>query len=93
MRRLDALHFFCEEPAPHSGLEYILQRFFSLMHFRNEFVFTEIFLKRGGKDSFRLCGRGLRVSVLWSSHGTMLQRVYLPIDELNQICNVFHVQK
>ena len=45
MRRLDAL-FFCGEPAPHSGLEYILQRFYSLMRFRNESVFTEIFLKR-----------------------------------------------
>ena len=28
--------FFCGEPVPHSGLEYVLQRFYSLMHFRNE---------------------------------------------------------
>ena len=37
--------FFCGEPAPHSGLEYILPCFYSLMRFRNESVFTEIFLK------------------------------------------------
>ena len=60
-RRLDALHFFCGEPVPHSGLEYILQRFDSSMRFSNESVFTEIFLKsiKGklrGKDCFCLCG-------------------------------------
>ena len=37
---------FCGEPAPHSGLEYVLQRFYSSMRFRNESVFMEIFLKR-----------------------------------------------
>ena len=35
--------FFDGEPAPHSGLEYVPQRFYSYMRFRNESVFTEIF--------------------------------------------------
>ena len=38
--------FFGGEPAPHRGLEYVLQRFYSSMRFRNESVFTRIFLKR-----------------------------------------------
>ena len=42
----DPADFFWGEPAPHSPLEYVLQRFYSLMCFRNKSVFTEIFLKR-----------------------------------------------
>ena len=58
--------FLCGEPAPHSGLEYILQCFYGSMCFHNESVFTEVFLKcikgkRRGKDSFR----GLSVVLHW----------------------------
>ena len=42
-RRLDALHFFSVE---NQRLEYLLQRFYSSMRFRNESVCTEIFLNR-----------------------------------------------
>ena len=38
--RLTRSTFVCGEPAPHSALEYVLQRFYSLMHFHNESVFT-----------------------------------------------------
>ena len=52
------------KPAPHSGLDYVLQSFYSDMRFCNESVFMEKFLKRikgkqRGKDSFRPCGRVL----------------------------------
>ena len=52
--------FFGGEPAPHSGLEYVLQRFYSSTRFRYESVFTEIFLKRikGKRVGFAPCGRG-----------------------------------
>ena len=37
--------FYCGEPVPHSGLNYVLQCFYSSIGFRNKSVFTEIFLK------------------------------------------------
>ena len=61
---------------PHSGLNYVLQRFYSLMHFRNESVVTEIFLKcikgkRREKDCFRLCGRDHRLDALPQAPGVL----------------------
>ena len=41
-RRFDALHFFCGEPAPHSGFEYVLQRFYSLMRFSQQGIFARV---------------------------------------------------
>ena len=58
--------FFGGEAAPHTGLECVPQRSYSLMRFHNDSVFLEIFLKRcqgkrRGKDSVCWCGRALEM--------------------------------